>query len=78
MSGAYSEFFSGRGHQSSSLFQRIFFPTELILSNLSTKATLRRSGGMLPRKLTLSSTPMMHFVRTVSIMRAKGDSGILL
>ena len=36
MSGAYSEFFSGRGHQFSSLFKRVF-STDLILSNLSNK-----------------------------------------
>ena len=96
MSGAYSELFSRRGHQISSLFQAQFFQGRVILSNLSNKNDF---GGMLPRKffenlhtvmvilalfeqfsgkvcsyfwpLTLSaSSNMMHFVSTVSIMRA--------
>ena len=41
MSGAYSEFFSGRGHQISSLFQAQFFPGRVILSNLSNKSDFR-------------------------------------
>ena len=100
MSGAYSEKFSGRGHQFSSISQEQIFSAKLILSNLSTKNdSIGESGGMLPRKifenlhtvmailalfkqlfsgkslshfrlLTLSASSMMHFVRTVSIMRA--------
>ena len=99
MSGAYSEFFSGKRHQISSLFQAQFFPGRVILSNLSNKNDSRGSGDMLLRKsfenlrtvmvilalleqflgkvcsyfwpLTLSaSSNMMHFVSTVSIMRA--------
>ena len=99
MSGAYSEFFSGRGHQISSLFQAQSFPGRVILSYLSNKNDFRGSEGMLPRKifenlhtvmvflalfekfsgkvcsyfwpLTLSaSLSMMHFVSTVSIIRA--------
>ena len=49
MSGAYSKFFSGRGHQFSSLFMRNF-STDLILSNLSNTNDSRGSGGILPRK----------------------------
>ena len=45
---AFSEIFSGRRHQNSSLFSSVFFPAELILSNVSAKATLGRSGSMLP------------------------------
>ena len=77
----------------------VFFPAELILSNLSNKIDSSGFGGMLPRKifenlrtamvilaffqqfsgkvcsyfwpLTLSPlSVMMHFVSTVSIMRA--------
>ena len=99
MSGAYSEFFSVRGHQISSLFQAQSFPGRVILSNLVTKTALGGSGVMLPREifenlhtvmvilalfeqfsdkvcsyfwpLPLSaSSNMMHFVGTVSIMRA--------
>ena len=51
MSGAYSEIFSGRGHQIPSLFKRIFFPAELILSNLSNKNDSRGSVGMFPGKI---------------------------
>ena len=47
MSGAYSEYFSGKGHQLSSLFKRIFL-TDLNLSNLSNKNDSRGSGGLLP------------------------------
>ena len=36
MSGAYSQVFSGKGHQFLSFFKRIF-STDLILSNLSNK-----------------------------------------
>ena len=50
MSGAYLELFSGKRHQFSSLFKRIF-STDLILSNLSTKNVSRGSGGMLPQKI---------------------------
>ena len=50
MSGAYSEFFSGRGHQFLSLFRAQFFSADLILSNLSTENASRESGDMLPRK----------------------------
>ena len=51
MSGTYSEFFSGRGHQFSSLFSSVVLSTDLILSNLSTvpKTTPGGSGGMLQR-----------------------------
>ena len=99
MSGAYSEFFSGRGQQISSLFQAQSFPGRVILNNLSNKNDFKGSGGMLPREifenlhivmvilalfeqfsgkvcsyfwpLPLSaSSNMMHFVSTVSIMRA--------
>ena len=99
MSGAYSEFFSGKGHQVSSLFQGQFFPGRVISSNVSNKNDFRGVRGMVPRKifenlhtvmvilalfeqfsgkvcsyfwpLTLSAlSNMMHFVRTVSIMRA--------
>ena len=41
MSGANSEFFSGRGHQISSLFQAQFFPGRVISSNLSNKNDFR-------------------------------------
>ena len=51
MSGAYSEFFSGRGHQFLSLFQAQIFSAELILSNLRTKNDSRGFGSMLPRKI---------------------------
>ena len=51
MSGAYSEFFSGRGHQISSLFQAQSFSGRVILSNLSNKNDFRGSGGMLPREI---------------------------
>ena len=100
MSGAYSQFFSGRGRPTNfrHFFKSSFFAADLILSNLSTKNNFRRSGGMLPWKifeilhtamailvrfeqflkkvcsyfwpLTLSASPMMHFVHIVSIMRA--------
>ena len=99
MLGAYSEFFSGRGHQISSLFQAQFFPGRVISSNLSNKNDFREVRGMLPRTffeklhtvmvilalfkqfsgkvcsyfwpLTLSAlSNMIHFVSTVSIMRA--------
>ena len=42
MSGAYSQFFSGRWHQYSSLFMRKF-STDLIFSNLSNKNDSRGS-----------------------------------
>ena len=99
MSGAYSQIVLGRKHQILSLFHAQFFPTELILSNLSNKNYSMWSAGMLPRKnfenlhtvmailvlfelfsgkyclyfwpLILSASPnILHFVRTVSIMRA--------
>ena len=50
MSGAYSEFFSGRGHQISSLFQAQFFPDSVILSNLSYKNDSRGVRGHAPAK----------------------------
>ena len=46
---AYSEIFSGRKHQFSSLFKRGFL-TDLILSNLINKSNSRGVGGMLPRE----------------------------
>ena len=80
MSEAYSEFFSGRGHPFSSLIQAQFFSVELILSNLSTKNDSRGVRKHAPPRigeswshfwpLTLSASPIMHFVRTVLIMRA--------
>ena len=51
MSGAYSKIFSRKGHQILSIFQAYFSPAELILSNLSNKTTLERSGGMVSRKM---------------------------
>ena len=48
MSGAYSEFFSGREHQISSLFQAQFLQGRVILSNLSYKNDF---GGHAPRKI---------------------------
>ena len=47
MLGAYSQFFSGRGHQFSSLFKRIF-SINLILSNLSNKNDCREVRGHAP------------------------------
>ena len=41
MSAAYSEFFSGRVHQISSLFQAQFFRGKVISSNLSNKNDFR-------------------------------------
>ena len=99
MSGAYSEFFSGRGHQISSLFQAQFFPGRVISNNLINKNDFRGVRGHATRKivenlhtvmvilalfeqflgkvcsyfwpLTLSAlSNMMHFVSTVSTMRA--------
>ena len=101
MSGAYSEFYSGKGHQILSLFQTQFFPGRVISSILSNKNDCRGVQGhaSLPRKifenlhtvmvilalfeqfsgkvcsyfwpLTLSALSyMMHFVSTVSIVRA--------
>ena len=51
MSGAYSEFFSGRGHQISSLFQAQFFPGRVILSNLSDTNDFREVRGHAPTKI---------------------------
>ena len=48
MSGAYSEFFSGRGHQILSLFQAQFFPGRVILSNWSNKNDFRGVPGHAP------------------------------
>ena len=48
MSGAYSEFFSGRGHQFPSLFMRSFFSTDLIFSYLSNKNDSRGVRGHAP------------------------------
>ena len=50
MSGVYSDFFSGRGHLISSLFQAQIFPGRVISSNLSNKNDFRGSEGMLPQK----------------------------
>ena len=99
MSGAYSEFFSGRGHQISSHFQALCFPGRVISSKLSNKNDFRGVRGHATPKifenlrtvmailalfeqfsgkvcsyfwpLTLNAlSNMMHFVSTVSIMRA--------
>ena len=99
MSGAYSEFFAGREHQISSLFQAQSFPGRVILSNLSNKNDFGGVRGHAPREifenlhtamvifaifeqfsgkvcsyiwplLLSASSNMMHFVSTVSIMRA--------
>ena len=64
MSGAYSEVFSGRGHQISSLFPAFFFPNKLILSNLSNKNDSRGSAGMLPQK----SFENLHTVMAVLVL----------
>ena len=106
MSGGVFRFFLG-GCKFRHFFKRSFFPTELLLSNLSNKNDSRGDRGhaspenfenlhtvmailMLFEQfsgkfcsyfwpLILSASPnMMHFVRTDSIMRALGNSGILL
>ena len=51
MSGAYSEFFSGRGTKFRHFFKRSFFPADSFLSNISNKNDLGESGGELPRKI---------------------------
>ena len=52
MSGVYSEIFSGRGHQFSSISQEQFFSAKLIVSNLSTKnESIGESRGILPLKI---------------------------
>ena len=69
MPGAYSEFFSGRGHQISSLFQAQIFPGRVILNNLSNKNDFRGSGGMLPRKI-------FENLHTVMQGRIQGVDGV--
>ena len=44
----YSEVFSRRGHQFSSLFSSVFFLAELILSNLSARNDFREVRGHAP------------------------------
>ena len=51
MSGAYSQCFSGKMHQFSSLFKRRVFLTDLNFSNLRNKNDFRKSGGMLPQQI---------------------------
>ena len=61
MSGEYSEIFSGRGHQNSSLYQAEFFPEELILSNLSNKNDSRRVRGHAPPE-------NLHIVKAILVL----------
>ena len=61
--GRIPKFFQG-GHQFSSLFSSVFFPAELILSDLSAKNDSRRSGGMLPRKIFEN----LHAAITISVL----------
>ena len=49
MSAAYSEIFSGRGHQNVSLFQASFL-AKLTLRNVRNKNDFNMVRGMLPRK----------------------------
>ena len=52
--GRIENFFQGGGTNFRHFFQAQFFPAKLIISNLSNKKALGRSGGMLPPKKFLT------------------------